>query len=57
MNVHKNARLSQHSRAEVVRRVIERMPCRIKELRRVATPCGQRADHFLSAVLLAVAKP
>jgi len=35
------------------RNVIERMFCRLKDFRRVATRYDKRADAFLSAVLLA----
>ena len=35
------------------RNVIERMFCRLKDFRRIATRYDKRADTFLSAVLLA----
>jgi transposase len=37
------------------RNVIERMFCRIKDFRRIATRYDKRADTFLSAVLIAAA--
>jgi putative transposase len=37
------------------RNVIERMFCRLKDFRRIATRYDKRADNFLSAVLLAAA--
>jgi transposase len=37
------------------RNVIERMFCRLKDFRRIATPCDKRADSFLSTVMLAAA--
>ncbi len=37
------------------RNVIERMFCRLKDFRRVATRYDKRADTFLSSVLLAAA--
>lgn len=37
------------------RNVIERMFCRLKDFRRIATRYDRRADIFLSAVLLAAA--
>jgi transposase len=37
------------------RNVIERMFCRLKDFRRIATRYDKRADVFLSAVLLAAA--
>lgn len=33
--------------------LIERMFCRLKDFRRVATRCDKRADIFISTVLLA----
>jgi len=35
------------------RNVSERMFCRLKDFRRIATRCDKRADTYLSAVLLA----
>ena len=37
------------------RNVIERMFCRLKDFRRIATRYDKRADIFLSAILLAAA--
>jgi putative transposase len=37
------------------RNVIERMFCRLKDFRRIATRYDKRADTFLSAILLAAA--
>jgi transposase len=37
------------------RNVIERMFCRLKDFRRIATRYDKRADNFLSAILLAAA--
>lgn len=37
------------------RNAIERMFCRLKDFRRIATRYDKRADNFLSAVLLAAA--
>jgi transposase len=37
------------------RNIIERMFCRLKDFRRVATRYDKRADNFLSAILLAAA--
>ena len=37
------------------RNVIERMFCRLKDFRRIATRYDKRADVFLSAILLAAA--
>jgi putative transposase len=37
------------------RNVIERMLCRLKDFRRIATRYDKRADIFLSAILLAAA--
>ncbi len=37
------------------RNTIERMFCRLKDFRRIATRYDKRADNFLSAVLLAAA--
>ena len=37
------------------RNLIERMFCRLKDFRRIATRYDKRADNFLSAVLLASA--
>jgi transposase len=42
-------------RAYKGRNVIERMFCRLKDFRRIATRYDKRADTFLSAVLLAAA--
>jgi putative transposase len=36
-------------------KVIERMFCRLKDFRRIATRYDKRADIFLSAILLAAA--
>lgn len=44
-----------HKNAYKRRNVIERMFCRLKDFRRIATRCDKRADNFLSAILLAVA--
>ena len=37
------------------RNAVERMFCRIKDFRRIATRYDKRADNFLSAVLIAAA--
>ena len=37
------------------RNLIERMFCRLKDFRRIATRYDKRADNFLSAILLAAA--
>jgi putative transposase len=42
-------------RAYKGRNVIERMFCRLKDFRRIATRYDKRADIFLSAILLAAA--
>lgn len=42
-------------RAYKARNLIERMFCRLKDFRRIATRYDKRADNFLSAILLAAA--
>ena len=44
-----------NKRAYKGRNVIERMFCRLKDFRRIATRYDKRADTFLSAILLAAA--
>jgi len=39
------------------RNLIERMFCRLKDFRRIATRYDKRADTYLSAVLLAATEP
>jgi transposase len=43
------------AKAYKARNLIERMFCRLKDFRRIATRYDKRADIFLSAVLLAAA--
>jgi transposase len=43
------------AKAYKARNLIERMFCRLKDFRRIATRDDKRADIFLSAVLLAAA--